>query len=119
MDSEKKIVYRGYVYENKQLNEKEMRYIYGELSGSLKHLNNVLNNIKDTNIARAIESKMKGIREVFNDKIKNHELYSPKSIEDMQKTAENVDKEMKQAQGVSETPRPEDSTFEDKSSAAS
>lgn len=114
MDSEKKIiVYRGYVYEagEKQLNEKELRFVYDELSGSLRHLNNVLNNIKDKNTKRAISSIERKIRLTFNDKIKDPTLYQPKSIEDMQQTADSVDSKMKEEQGISE-----DSTFEDKSS---
>lgn len=121
MDSENKIiVYRGYVYEagEKQLNEKELRYVYQELSGSLKHLNNVLNNVRDQNTKRAISSIERKIRLTFNDKIKNPDLYKSPSIEDMQQTANDVDQKMKQAQGISETPRSEDSTIEDKSSFA-
>lgn len=119
MDPEKKIiVYRGYVYEagEKQLDEKQMKWVYTELSGSLKHLNNVLNTIQDANISRAIESKMKGIREIFNFKIKNPDLYQPKSVEDMAETAKTVDAQMKEKQGISDFSHNDDATFEDKSS---
>ena len=118
MDPENKIiVYRGYVYEadSKQLDEKQMKWVYTELSGSLKHLNNVLNTIQDANISRAIESKMKGIREIFNFKIKNPDLYQPKSVEDMQQTAKKVDSQMREKQGISDFSHSDDATFEDKS----
>lgn len=113
MDHEKKIiVYRGYVYEaeSKQLDEKQLRYVYQELSGSLKHLNNVLNNIRDQNTKRAISSIEHKIRSTFNEKIKNPDLYKAKSIDDMQRTVEKVDERMNNNSHFSE-----DSTFEDKS----
>jgi hypothetical protein len=118
MDDEKKIiVYRGYVYEagEKQLDEKQLRYVYQELSGSLKHLNNVLNNIRDQNTKRAISSIEHKIRSTFNDKIKNPDLYKSKSVEDMAETAKKVDSQMKQKQGISDFSHSDDATFEDKS----
>lgn len=118
MDSEKKIiVYRGYVYEagEKQLNEKQLRYVYQELSGSLKHLNNVLNNIQDNNIRKSISSIEKKVRDTFNNKIKNPDLYQPKSVEDMAETAKKVDTQMREKQGISDFSHSDDATFEDKS----
>lgn len=119
MDPENKIiVYRGYVYEadSKKLNDKQMKWVYTELSGSLKHLNNVLNTIKDKNIQKSISKSMKLIRDNFNNNIKDPSgLYAPKSIEDMAETAKSVDTVMKQKQGISDFPHSDDATFEDKS----
>jgi hypothetical protein len=120
MEPEKKIiVYCGYVYEagEKQLNEKEMRYAFDELSGSLKHLNNVLNMVKDGNQKKAVSKSMKNLRDLFNNNIKDpSQLYAPKSVEDMAKTAKTVDAQMKEKQGISDFSHNDDATFEDKSS---
>lgn len=118
MDDEKKIiVYRGYVYEagEKQLNDKELRYAFTELSGSLKHLNNVLNVIRDTNSKRSLASIERSIRKLFNEKLKDPTQYQPKSVEDMAETAKAVDTQMKEKQGISDFSHRDDATFEDKS----
>lgn len=119
MDPEKKIiVYQGYVYESqgKQLDEKEMKWVFTELSGSLKHLNNVLNTVRDLNVKKSLEKSMKLIRDNFNNNIKDPSgLYAPKSIEDMQLTAKTVDSQMREKQGISDFSHSDDATFEDKS----
>lgn len=118
MDPEKKIiVYRGYVYEagEKQLGDKELKYVYTELSGSLKHLNNVLNTVRDGNQKKLIEKTMRDIRIGFNEKIKPTDVYAPKSVEQMAETAKTVDSQMKQKQGISDFSHSDDATFEDKS----
>ena len=89
------ILYKGFVYES--VNEKELEFIYDKMAHSLEDLNTVLNTVHDGNQKKAISSLMKKTRETFNEKIKGVD-YHPNSIEDMQKTADAVDSDMKEEQ---------------------
>ena len=121
MEDEKKIVvHKGFVYENKQANDRELKAIYDNLYTSLKGLSNAMNLVKDQNQKKALAGNMRAIRLTFNDKIKDPTLYSPKSIDDMQTTAQNVDQKMKAQQGLSQsTPSSPDQPLDDRSSQAS
>ena len=119
-DKKKIIIYKDYVYEGKQLSQKEMSYIYDQFYKSMKDLTAALNVIKDTNIKRGISSILLKQRNLFNDKIKNPNLYGPKSIEDMQNTAQNIDQKMKAQQGLPQaSPSSPDQAIDDRSSQAS
>lgn len=91
------IIYKGFVYE--AVNEKELNFIYDKMAHSLEDLNSVLNTVHDGNQKKAISSLMKKVRETFNEKIKGVD-YHPDSIEGMQRTANEVDEQMKDDQQV-------------------
>lgn len=72
--------------------------------------------VKDGNQKKAVSKSMKNLRDLFNNNIKDpSQLYAPKSVEDMAKTAKTVDAQMKEKQGISDFSHSDDATFEDKS----